>query len=137
LERRVASLSILMGILALILAIIPIGLTQIVGVAAGLVGLILAELARRRAAEAGGSRRPAMAGLVLGFSGAALSAIFFVTFINIMDRVATEAEGASARVKQGLGEELTREFGRARGSSQFHDAMMRVLKRAEKNSAVK
>ncbi len=132
-----AALSIAIGITAIVLAIIPIGLTQLVGVSMGLLAVILGVMGRKRATEDGRSRRLATAGLVMGISGTVLSAILFSSFIYIMDRVSDEVEGASAAVKQRLGEELAREFGRERGTAEFHKAMERVIQRASELNAVK
>lgn len=131
-----AALSVAVGILALVLAIIPVGLTQLVGVATGLVALLLGVLGRRRAMEAGRPTRAGTAGVVLGALGVTLSGIFFAGFLYIMDRVGQEVEGGSAGVKLKLGKELVQEFGRERGTAEFHQALQKVLDRAAKEKKV-
>ena len=132
-----AALSVAIGILALVLAIIPVGLTQLAGVGAGLVAVLLGVLGRRRAAEAKASTRAGTAGLVLGVLGVALSGIFFAGFLYIMDRVGQEVEGGSAGVKLKLGRELVQEFGRERGTKEFHQALKKVLDQAAKEGKVR
>jgi hypothetical protein len=131
------ALSVSLGILALVLAIIPVGLTQLVGVAAGLVAVLLGVLGRSRAAEAGKPTRSGTAGMALGSLGVVFSGIFFAGFLYIMDRVGQEVEGSSAGVKMKLGKELVQEFGRERGTAEFHKALKKVLDRAEKEGKVK
>ena len=131
-----AALSVAIGILALVLAIIPVGLTQLAGVGVGLVAVLLGVFGRRRATEAKASTRAGTAGVVLGVTGALLSGVFFVGFLYIMDRVGQEVEGGSAGVKLKLGRELVQEFGRERGTKEFHTALKKVLDRAAKENKV-
>ena len=74
--------------------------------------------------------------MVLGALGVTLSGIFFAGFLYIMDRVGQEVEGGSAGVKLKLGKELVQEFGRERGTAEFHQALQKVLDRAAKEKKV-
>lgn len=129
--------ALLLGILALVLACIPVGLTQIVGVAVGLGALVLGVMARRSARAVGRKDRSATAGLVLGAVGLLASAAFYATCVVVMTNAGEELQGAGKEARFKLGAELRREFNRRHGSDQFREALgqameqgTRALKRA-------
>lgn len=124
--------SVILGLTAVVLALIPIGLTQLVGVALGLLGIIVGLMARSYAREHQLPRSRATAGIVLGASGVLLSGLMFASCMLLMDRVGREVERDSAGFARRLGEELKQEFGRRRGSDEFHRALEQVIKRAER-----
>jgi|GEM_PF-1724570 uncharacterized membrane protein HdeD (DUF308 family) len=70
--------ALVLGILGLILLIIPVYVTQILGLCLGVVALILGIIGRKQASEEGKPTGMSTAGMVLGIIATALNALAFI-----------------------------------------------------------
>jgi len=127
--------ALVLGIIALVFALIPFLYTQFVGIVLGLIALILGVVGRKQAAEQGMPTGSATAGMVLGIIATVLSVLFYASCMYCAKKVGDSIEQGSKEFKVKFGEEMKKEFGKGKkGHKEFSKALEKALEGMQKKA---
>lgn len=113
--------ALVLGIIGLILLVIPIYVTQILGLCMGAIALILGVLGRKQATEEGRPTGMATAGMVLGIIGTVLNALAFIA-----------CQLCISEVGKNMNQAMEQGFNQAKQDPKAKEATKKILEEMQK-----